>query len=281
MAPNFLKGWRKGLKCQPTIDMTEAPVMLVLVLAMAAVMIVGGSVILFWTIRQKRKMKEELRQRIKENDYRKQMLGAALESQEDERKKISKDLHDDVGMMLMTMRVGLSNLQSSEANNLKDLVDTTHERIKRISWDLMPPTLENFGLTNSLKEMCDRLTGKDGATVIFTETGLPGRLDKNQEVLLYRIAQEAVNNAIRHAGGSHILLNMAWLNGHLDLSVSDNGQGFDFSPVQQGFSGRHGLGIYNLENRAQLLGGKLEYKKNLPTGTILSVRLQLNVNELN
>ncbi|MGE0770600.1 MAG: sensor histidine kinase [Cyclobacteriaceae bacterium] len=261
-------------------DLTDISVVSVLAFGFAALVIAGGFVILYRTISQKREMKEELWQRIRENDFRKQMLGAALESQEDERKKISKNLHDDVGMMLMTMRVSLSNMQNSEAKDLKELVDATHERIKRISWDLMPPTLEHFGLTNSLKEMCSKLTGKDGTSVIFAETGLPGRLDKNQEVLLYRIAQEAVNNAIRHAGGSHILVKMAWLSGHLDLSVSDNGRGFDFSPVQHGFSGRHGLGIYNLENRAQLLGGKLEYKKNLPTGTILSVRLQLNANEL-
>jgi signal transduction histidine kinase len=225
---------------------------------------------------QKKMVQEEIKRQNLEIDYQKKMLKAALESQENERKRVSKDLHDDVGMMLMTLRVNLNSQADGPVKELLQLVDETHESVRRISWDLMPSTLDNFGLFQSTQEMCERLSSRDTTVVNYKEEGQRKSLDKDQELLIYRVAQESVTNAIKHANASQISVCYQWMDEELQLSIADDGLGFDFPSVKTKISGRHGLGLYNMENRVALLGATLTFKKNTPSGTIVLVTLPLS-----
>lgn len=242
-------------------------------------LLMAVAIILFVVFHQKKMVQEEIKRQHMEIDHQKKMLKAALESQENERKRVSKDLHDDVGMMLMTLRVSLNSQRNNQSSELMQLVDETHESVRRISWDLMPSTLDNFGLFQSTQEMCERLSSRDATSVSYKEEGNRLPLDKDQELLIYRIVQESATNALKHAHAKQITVKFKWTEDSLELTIADDGLGFDLSSIKNKVTGRHGLGLYNLENRVALLGGELSFEKNNPSGTVVSVVLPLVINE--
>lgn len=250
-------------------------VVLLFVAGTASMLLMAGAIIMFIFFYQKRMIQEQIKRKNLEIEYQKKMLKAAIESQETERKRVSKDLHDDVGMMLMTLRINLSSQPGGVDTELKELLDETHESVRRISWDLMPSTLDNFGLIQSVQEMCERLTSRGKVDVRFREDGKRHTLDKDQELLLYRVIQESVTNALKHANAAVIETKFQWTENSLFLTIADDGVGFDFPTVKNKMTGRHGLGLYNLENRVALLGAELAFEKNKPAGTRVSVKLPL------
>ncbi len=256
-------------------------VALIFVIGTAGMLLMAFAIILFVSYYQKRMIQEQLKRQTLEVDYQKKMLLAALESQEGERKRVSKDLHDDVGMMLMTVRTQINSvigktLSAELATEIRNVVDETHESVRRISWDLMPSTLERFGLEQTVKEMCERLSGKNSIPVDFIEDGPPRSLNMNQQTLLYRIIQESVSNALRHANAQRIQIRFQWDESHLNLSIVDDGNGFDFSQEGRKLKLRNGLGLINLENRVTLLGAQLHYEGNNPSGTLIKLKLPLS-----
>ncbi|MFZ1807133.1 MAG: sensor histidine kinase [Cyclobacteriaceae bacterium] len=257
----------------------DSQIILLFIAGTAVMLLMAVAIILFVVFHQKKMVQEEIKRQNMEIDYQKKMLKAALESQENERKRVSKDLHDDVGMMLMTMRVNLNSLPNGHSEELMQLVDETHESVRRISWDLMPSTLDNFGLFQSTQEMCERLSSRDATTVSFSEEGKRLALDKDQELLIYRVVQESATNALKHAHASHIRVDFRWTDNSLFITIADDGLGFDMASIKNKVSGRHGLGLYNLENRVALLGGELTFEKNDPSGTVVSVVLPLAIHE--
>jgi two-component system, NarL family, sensor kinase len=245
----------------------------------AGMLLMAGAIILFVVFYQKRMLQEQLRRLDMEADYRQKMLRAALESQENERIRVSKDLHDDVGMMLMTMRAYLNSvtektLSQGVVTDIRSLVDDTHETVRRISWDLMPSTLERFGLVQATREMCDRLSMRGAVPVEFKETNTPLTLDKNQETLLYRVIQESVTNALRHAHANKIEVRFNWSKFFLEMSVADDGTGFDLPDGKNKIKNSQGLGLINVESRVTILGAQLSYESNDPSGTIVNVKLK-------
>ncbi len=257
------------------MDSNESQLVLLFISGTAIILLVAFVITLFVVFHQKRIAQEQIKLQNVEMDYQKKMLQAALQSQESERRRVSKDLHDDVGMMLMTMRVNLNNQPSGPVTELRQMVDETHESIRRISWDLMPSTLDNFGLVQSTQEMCERLSSMSTVVISQKEEGHRYTLDKDQELLLYRIVQEAVTNSLKHSYASQIDLHYKWADDNLLLTIADNGSGFDFPTMRKKTSGRHGLGLFNLENRVSLLGADLHFKKNEPSGSIVSIALPI------
>jgi two-component system, NarL family, sensor kinase len=254
---------------------------LIFAIGTAGMLLMAAAVVLFMFIYQKRMLREKLKRQDLEAEYKQKMLGAALESQETERIRIAKDLHDDVGMMLMTMRTYLNSVTEKSmvemvVPDIRELVDNTHETIRRLSWDLMPSTLERFGLTQTIKEMCDRLSTRNSTPVEFREVNKALTLDKNQETLLYRIIQESVTNALKHSRASRIEIVFDWSNPFLYVSIIDNGVGFDFPVERDKIKIRQGLGLLNVESRVSILGGALTYKNNSPSGVVVTVKLKVS-----
>jgi two-component system NarL family sensor kinase len=259
----------------------DTQVALIFVIGTAGMLFMAGAIILFVLFYQKKMLLEQLKRLDLEADYQQKMLRSALESQENERIRVSKDLHDDVGMMLMTMRTYLNSipektLPESTVSEIRTLVDDTHETVRRISWDLMPSTLERFGLVQAIKEMCDRLSVRGAIPVEFYEMEVPLTLDKNQETLLYRIVQESVTNALRHAHAQRVRVGIMWSNLFLDIRIEDNGTGFDFPERENHIKGWQGLGLINIESRAKILGAELTFENNVPSGTIVNIKLKAN-----
>jgi two-component system NarL family sensor kinase len=244
-------------------------------IATAVMLLLAFSIILFVIFYQKRILAEQLKRKLLEAEYQQKMLQAALESQEKERSRLASDLHDSVGAMLSTIRLSLHPVvkagNGQPLDQTKQLLDETIETVRRISRDLLPTGLEKFGLTYAVREMCERISSSGIIEVEVKESGEAIEMDKKREVLVYRIVQEMVNNAIRHSKASLLKVTLVW-GQTLELVIQDNGEGFDYEGFKN-HQGKAGLGLYSIETRASLLGAKLNFDTVFPKGSQFTLQI--------
>ena len=211
--------------------------------------------------------------------YQQQLLEATVESQEKERKRVASELHDGVGAMLSAVKLNLNLLQmngNGEAiSETKKMLDETIENVRRISKALLPAGLEKVGPTSTLGELCQKLDNVGQLSVRFNCSGEVQRLPVEKELMVFRIAQELVNNSIKHAEAKHIWVSLDWTEEEMKLAVVDDGKGIDLKKLEAQSGVEKGIGLYNIENRANLLNSRLRYEKHEPTGTSISMTLNL------
>jgi two-component system, NarL family, sensor kinase len=244
---------------------------LIVGVAIIAMLLMSGAIIIFVVFYQKRMIKEQLKRQALEYEFQQKMLQAELESQETERRRLAADLHDSIGGMLSTIRVGMSTVAKQLTNpqsmdQTKQMLDDTITSVRRISRDLMPSTLEKFGLSHALAELCERFQNTSQIAIEYHEQGDLGLLEKNRQLMIFRIVQELLNNAIKHAQATRISVDVK-LQQTLIIAVEDDGVGFDAEAIKNDAQGGRGLGLFNIENRARLLGGKVEYLKPAKNGS--------------
>lgn len=252
--------------------MTESQpyqIYLILALAVVTMLIMAGAIILFVVFYQKRMLKEQMKRQILEYQYQQKMLQAELESQELERRRLAEDLHDSIGGMLSTIRVGLTTVarglpDPQSIAETKQMLDDTITSVRRISRDLMPSTLEKFGLTHALTELCERFQATSRIQIDATLPEEDLNFGKHRELMIFRIVQELLNNAIKHAQATRINVLLLHENS-IVVKVEDDGIGFDPAAFQKK-TGK-GLGLFNIENRVRLLGATLEYVRGRQRGS--------------
>ena len=244
-------------------------------------LLMAGAIVLFGVFYQKKMLQGQLQRQLLESDHRKKMMEAEMQSRENERSRLSKEIHDGVGVMLQALQATTltvaKNCSREDREELSQQLNEITETVRRIAYDLMPASLEKFGLAETLDELCTKLNRYNPAIhFTFSHDGPARKLDSRQQLILYRMVQEATTNAIRHANASEVNIAMLWAPSLLTLRVADNGKGFEYPTQENKIHGRHGLGMYSLENRATLLGADLKFVPNLPTGTLLTVHLPLH-----
>jgi two-component system, NarL family, sensor kinase len=250
-------------------------------MATAAMLIMAIAIILFIVFYQKKMLQEQLTRQSMEGEHRQKMMVAEMQSRENERGRLSKEIHDGVGVMLQALRATTfavaKNASEEDRRELNKQINEITETVRSMAYNLMPPSLEKFGLRETLDEYCSKLN-KYNPEIKFTflHEGQPGRLDSWQQLTLYRMVQESTTNTTRHADASEATVAMIWSSEILTLTISDNGKGFDFPNEENKNHGRHGLGLYSLENRASLLGATIKYTSNIPRGTLLTIYLPLH-----
>jgi signal transduction histidine kinase len=195
-------------------------------------------------------------------------------AQEDERKSISRELHDQVGQMLTALRMELGNIEDFRLDpggsfdqhmaEARKLVEETVRTVRDMSMGLRPSVLDELGLGPALKWHAREFTRRSGVPVELQIDGSLDRLDDTCRTCVYRVVQEALTNCARHAGASEIRITLHGGVGTIALTVEDNGVGFD---VQEGRS--RGLGLLGAEERVKELGGKIEIFSQPSKGTLL------------
>jgi two-component system, NarL family, sensor kinase len=252
---------------------------LIVAVAIVTMLVMAGAIILFVVFYQKRMIQEQMKRQVMESEFQQKMLQAELESQETERRKLASDLHDSIGGMLSTIRVGISTMgrllpDPQSIDQTKQMLDDTITLVRRISRDLMPSTLEKFGLIHALNELCERFQNTSHIRISFHEKGIFTPLDKNRELMIFRIVQELLNNAVKHSQASEINVTLG-VQDNLVVRVEDNGIGFDAEAIKRDAHGTKGLGLFNIDNRARLLGGRIEHLKPGKQGskTVLTIPL--------
>jgi signal transduction histidine kinase len=211
------------------------------------------------------------------------LSGRVLEIQESERRHVARELHDEIGQALTAVKINLQSLLRRKeikplSPPLKEciaIVDGALEQVRSMSLDLRPSQLDDLGLVAALRWYLDRQAHMAGVVVGFNAESLPRRLDTAIETACFRITQEAVTNALRHARANRIWVE---LRGHADeisLVIRDDGAGFDVAAARGGAVAGRSLGLLSMEERAGLAGGRLDIVSNADKGTEIHVRFFL------
>lgn len=199
-----------------------------------------------------------------------------LEVQEEERGRLARDLHDDVGQALTALKIQLESLQRAaepaQRARLAEGVDTvqlTLERVRQLSLSLRPPQLDDLGLAAALRSHVVRQAGVAGLAAHFDAAEAPAELAPETETACFRVAQEALNNVLRHARARNVWVRLFESGERLCLSVRDDGSGFDLAAVRERAARGASLGLVSMEERMAFAGGSLELKAAPGEGTML------------
>jgi two-component system sensor histidine kinase UhpB len=214
-------------------------------------------------------------------------IGAITQGQEEERQRLARELHDDTlqALIALNQRIQLAQLslngnpKSSKLVEIQDLTEHTIQNLRRITRALRPVYLEDLGLVAALEMLAQEIQQTNDINVDFHQAGREKRLDPNVELALYRIAQEALSNVIRHARATQISIYLNFSSQNLTLEISDNGIGLDVpeSPAEFVPSGHYGL--LGLFERAEMISAKLKIDSMPGTGTQVIVTLPIRATE--
>lgn len=214
------------------------------------------------------------------------LLKKVITAQEEERKRIARELHDETNQSLAALAVGLkaaSALVTRDAEKaektLEDLKDSAviiMRELHNIVYDLRPTLLDDLGLVPALRWCAETRLESHGVEVSMEVTGVSSRLPPEVETILFRIGQEAISNIAKYAGARHVHLCLRGAKDHVWLRVSDDGCGFDVDEVLREKEGKRSLGLMGMMERAGLLGGKVEVESNIGAGTIISVQIPIS-----
>ena len=201
-------------------------------------------------------------------------LRSVLDAQEEERQRLSMELHDGLGPLLLAGKMKLEgaleagqNAMTQSVKEVMGLFQNTVREIRNISNNMMPSGLKEFGLAVALENLCSRIRDNYPVAVHCHIDLKRKHYDKTTEIYLYRITQEAVNNVLKHAGATEIHLNLEEIDGHLYFTLSDNGRGFDASHP----GSRKGNGLPNMMERVNLLNGFFELTTSPGKGTSIEI----------
>lgn len=197
-----------------------------------------------------------------------------LSVQEDEHRAIALELHDDIGQSLAALKIALhaevAARPDGDAQALRQclaVAEETIEKLRRLSYSLRPPQLDQFGLEGALRALAEQQQRSTGIAVACRVLNLDRRPPPAIEMACYRIAQEALNNATRHARPTQVVIEVERRELTLRLAVRDNGQGFDERQAREQAGRRGSLGLAGMAERAELAGGKLKVRSVPHSGT--------------
>lgn len=209
-----------------------------------------------------------------ENQKKLSVSNALIEGEEVERKRIARDLHDGLGSMLsgLKMHLNLAEKENAAAKvEIGTLLDSSIKELRNISQNLMPESLLKLNLENALRDLC--IASSNSKTNIeFQYLTQNQSLPKNYEIMIYRIIQELLNNALKYANASQILVSCSQNQDVFFITVEDNGIGFNASEINDNI----GMGLRNIKNRVEFLNGKLEIdsKENKGTATYIELKVK-------
>jgi PAS domain S-box-containing protein len=208
-----------------------------------------------------------------------------IEAQEDERRRIARELHDQIGQVLTAVKMNLhAAQQTSQASEVScyikdnmEAVDEALRLVRDLSVDLRPPVLDDFGLVTALRWYVDRYAKRTGleVEVIIDSPDENKRFSRELETACFRIAQEALTNVIRHARARTVLLQLVQDENDLLLLVKDDGVGFDLASLRKRAPRAATLGLISMQERAHVAGGTVEINSLISKGTEVRFRLTL------
>ncbi|MDQ0967026.1 two-component system NarL family sensor kinase [Flavobacterium sp. W4I14] len=237
---------------------------------------------LFYRSSKKLTIQKDLnhQQQIEDFDRRQKIkiVQAMLNAKEEEQNRIASDLHDGLGGTLAGIKINLSHYATKKKNNddpelyqIMDQMESSINDLRRIAHDMMPEMLLKFGLEESLRDLCTSLTSEK-LNIDFKYLGAKRAFLPQQQINIYRIIQEAMHNAVKHAEAKNILLQCSQNDNIFYITIEDDGKGFDPNYLTKG------MGIQNIKNRVAYLDGEMEIlsAENKP-GTSINIELNVTV----
>jgi signal transduction histidine kinase len=232
--------------------------------------LLAGMLLFFVTSYQKRLLKNKAEVETMKSRHQLDLFQSSMDAMEDERRRVSRDLHDEIGAALSMLRLQVGQLNVVKVLHLvnsekiiidsKQLIDSTIENVRRISNDMLPHGLDEFGLKYALEMLCDKIESASCLVINLDFNNLE-RLENRLELALYRILQELLNNTLKHAQATEVTIRFMPDNQNLTLIYQDNGKGFDLETLT-----KRGLGLKNIESRVSMIHGKLTYIPTIEKG---------------
>jgi PAS domain S-box-containing protein len=210
------------------------------------------------------------------------LSGRLISAQEEERRRVARELHDDLNQRMALLSIGLQQLAQKipqRQTNLRQRVLEIQTKaqeistdIHRLSYQLHPSKLDHLGLATALASFCDELAVSHDFNIEFRQKGFPSVIPKDITLCIFRIAQESLRNVIKHSGTQHAKVFLEKTDRALHLSVSDSGCGFD----PESDKTRRGLGLISMAERLRLVGGEISIHSQPSSGTLINVTVPLN-----
>lgn len=236
-------------------------------------MVFMGMILLLFFYFSKRKVTlKELETKQLELDYQKDLLTVTIEVQEEERRRIAQDLHDDISSKLNIVSLNshlltTPNLTARElseiSENIIGMVAKALDNSRKIAHDLLPAVLDKFGLHAGIEELCFEYNSLNAIAVTYTNKVQFDDADKKRHLHVFRIVQELISNSLRHGKASGVSLLFEEKSGKVLCTYSDNGKGFDTESIEN----KKGLGMKNIESRIIYLDGSITFNSVVGKGT--------------
>lgn len=247
-------------------------------LILFAVLALALTIILLFFVSRKKIVREKLESQDLKLKHKSDLISYNIETQEKERHRIAQDLHDDVGSQLNLISLGLhrihkmgASIEKEETDSILLITEGVIDRVRSLSHELLPPILEKFGLVAALEEVefnynKTKTIHLDFKTNIENEEPI---FDPNDRLHLYRICQELIQNSLKHGKAKVIRISLINQDGNIRLAITDDGVGFNKEDLKLG----KGMGLMNIENRVEMLGGTITISSKLHEGSTFDIYL--------
>ncbi|MBD2701812.1 sensor histidine kinase [Spirosoma sp. BT702] len=257
----------------------------IIVLLGTLLFMVQGGFIIFYLLFFKRKQRTNQQEQIAiRATYEREILQSQMEVRNQTSQYIGEELHDNIGQLLTIVRLNLGILEESDLrDDYKQTVKDTNETLgtaindlRAISKSLDSDSIKDFGLQNGLANEVLRIQKTGKYQIELKNNGHSFSLGFQIEIVLFRICQEILNNALKHSGASHITIQLSYEPDLFQLSIVDNGKGFDYAGIMSDVDEKRGSGLRNINRRVNLLDGQVVFRSNAGAGTSIIITLPIS-----
>ena len=248
----------------------------VFVIGTMILLLFASTLVVFLIIHKKKRYEHLLEKQQMKNDYQTQLLQSQLEVQEQSFKHFSEEIHDNIGQLLSIVKMQLYNIRNNskeqeivkKATESNELLGKAINDLRNISHTLNSAFVSKAGLADAIEKDLEYIRSAKDVTCTLHRTGEEYSLDSEQELLIFRIIQEAIGNAIKHASPTAVDIHLNYKPRGLGVVIADNGSGFDITEQVKG-----GIGLNNMHVRAGLLKGTIDVHSVINKGTIISLEI--------
>lgn len=250
------------------------------VIAIAIMSLMALVVILFVLLYQRRVIRHHMELQAIESQRQMELLQASLQSEEEERRRIASELHDDIGATLASARLYLRQAEKSAADPAMiqqsgQLVDESIRKVREVSHKLQPATLETLGLHAALEALADVYAHSESLNISFEANDRVLRLPAHVELHVYRIIQELINNLVRHAAAHKVGLSVRRAQDGITIELSHDGKGLSQTRYEELLQSKSGIGLKNISNRVRFISGSIHFSENT-SGHRIALQVPLN-----
>lgn len=226
--------------------------------------------IIFILIHQRKMIANDAKLIEKENIYNKAILNATIEIAEEERGKIARNVHDDLGMMLHALKTNISKIRRNindvevayEAlNNSDKIIENTINTVRTISSDLLPGPLVNIGFVAGISYLCDQINSNNLIAIRLITEVEKITMEKKNTIHLFRLVKEVLNNIIKHTKATTVEIKLTEKNKAFEIEIIHNGMGISNDSIKELAETSKGIGLRSIMGRAQLIGATVDYFK--------------------
>lgn len=240
---------------------SQTDIVLLIVAGCLGMLILVVSIVLFVVYYQKKVLAQK-------HDFQKQLLSATVQVEERERERIAKNIHDDIGTLLSVIKMNLSRASRNAANKELveeltqknyQLIDESMQAVRGALRDLTPITLNKLGYVKALEELSSQINNSETLVIELSHEDISVDLPKKEELQLFRLTKELLNNIIKHANASRLRIGFHRIAKSYRLRIEHDGNGISNETVKKLSKEQNGLGLKSIESRAQLINAKVNY----------------------